>query len=803
MGSKAKPRWLPVQYRFFAVLAALCLVSCEQRSCADSNVATQHNDRARTGAYLYEKTLTPKAVAARGMRVKFWLSPCFGFVPALLPGPMTGCIDSFIDSQPLYVESVQRHVVFFWLTNNMVFVSTIANTVYGVDADTGNIIWTTGLTSNDGGRTPIARGIRATPVIDVANNRMYVLYGTKNQWPDQPVCKDLNSDQAATKAAARKQRDNLDVEYWLAVLDIRDGTLVQPPQHIEATAVRRDRTQVHFVGANQFDHAGLLLDHGSVYIAFGAPAWAEGCTDYHGWVMRYDASTLKQRGIFNTSLDSTGPETFRYGGAGIWQGGGGLAADLNGNVYFTTGNGIAASTMAQSNPSYRGDAIVKLTPMDLGFNATTFFPDEAQLLQDNDGDLGAGGVLLLPDTDLVMGGGKSGFTYGLRRADLGLVQKLATTTNQYHAALRGETWNEGPHLHGALTYWRDRNSRYGNLYVWGEKDVLRRYPFDLKTQRFDLPPIQGKIKGQPDTMPGGMISLSADGDLNGSAIVWATLPLSANPTPHPAALYAYEAQDLVLLWSSPYGILSHWVPPTIADGTVFVAEGGEGGLNQQMLIAYELGSENGSDRPNGPVAPRNPDSCQSCHQSGDLREALNRPMDMRVHYANGGSMAALPIIRLNELRPPGDLQKVAVFEGNGARAYEAQLRPGSRDQLEWVAKDDTADLAEIRSVHDAMEKRPPRHIKLSDNGLRWSASDGGSVETSVVQTAGAPQGDEDWALYRVDRSSGAGALDGVTYIQRVHTHAGIAPRNAPQKLGEILQVPHYAQYWFYSPHRRE
>jgi len=136
----SKPRWPPVQWRFLAVLAALCLISCEQRSCADSNVVTQHNDRARTGAYLHEKTLTPKAVAARGMRVKFWLYPCFGFVPALPPGPMTGCIDSVIDSQPLYVEGVRRHVGWFWLTNDMVFVSTIANTVYGVDADTGDII---------------------------------------------------------------------------------------------------------------------------------------------------------------------------------------------------------------------------------------------------------------------------------------------------------------------------------------------------------------------------------------------------------------------------------------------------------------------------------------------------------------------------------------------------------------------------------------------------------------------------------------------------------------------------------------
>lgn len=56
---------------------------------------------------------------------------------------------------------------------------------------------------------------------------------------------------------------------------------------------------------------------------------------YHGMLLSFDASPLKQRGMFVV----TKPGDKGIGKAGIWQAGNGAAADDDGNVYVMTGNG--------------------------------------------------------------------------------------------------------------------------------------------------------------------------------------------------------------------------------------------------------------------------------------------------------------------------------------------------------------------------------------------------------------------------------------------------------------------------------
>src|SRR5262249_19558312 len=124
-----------------------------------------------------------------------------------------------------------------------------------------------------------------------------------------------------------------------------------------------------FDPALAYQRAALLLDHGSIYVAFSAPH-PEETPEYHGWVFRYDpaGSTVPQRGLWCSTPDGIGPEdvpdgrggtTRQAAGAGIWQAGGGLAADEEGNVYFNTGNGIGPVERAGSF----GDSFVKLTPV--------------------------------------------------------------------------------------------------------------------------------------------------------------------------------------------------------------------------------------------------------------------------------------------------------------------------------------------------------------------------------------------------------------------------------------------------------
>ena len=100
----------------------------------------------------------------------------------------------------------------------------------------------------------------------------------------------------------------------------------------------------------------------------------------------------------------------------IWQGGQGPAADSSGNIYFITGNG---DFNGYSNPMPRdvGDSIVKLTQyLKL---ADWFSPFNNSNLDLNDFDLGSGGALLIPGTNLLVGGGKEAKLYLIDRDNMG------------------------------------------------------------------------------------------------------------------------------------------------------------------------------------------------------------------------------------------------------------------------------------------------------------------------------------------------------------------------------------------------
>ena len=103
----------------------------------------------------------------------------------------------------------------------------------------------------------------------------------------------------------------------------------------------------------QLNRPGLLLLNGVVYIAFGSHCDAH-LPLYHGWVFGYNASTLRQVGVYSSTPDS--PQNITSAG-GIWQGGMGLAADPQGFLYFTTGNGDFTANKP-AGKDY-GDTVVK------------------------------------------------------------------------------------------------------------------------------------------------------------------------------------------------------------------------------------------------------------------------------------------------------------------------------------------------------------------------------------------------------------------------------------------------------------
>src|SRR5258706_7619661 len=133
-------------------------------------VLTQHNDNFRTGAILSETVLSPATVLPDRFGLRY-----------------SRTVDGQIYAQPLYVEGVATRIG----TRNLVIAATMANTVYAFDASNVSTVPSAGVVWRKEWAAPAATpdnwgflkgaptiGIQSTPVIDRANNRLYVVMAT-------------------------------------------------------------------------------------------------------------------------------------------------------------------------------------------------------------------------------------------------------------------------------------------------------------------------------------------------------------------------------------------------------------------------------------------------------------------------------------------------------------------------------------------------------------------------------------------------------------------------------------------------
>jgi hypothetical protein len=464
--------------------------------------------------------------------------------------------------------------------------------------------------------------------------------------------------------------------------------------------------------------------------------------------------------------------------SGIWQGGGGLAADVDGNVFFLTGNGTADI----ANDRY-GDTFVKLFPTGTSLIPAGFVPSDAAAMANNDADFGGGGTMVIPGTGLVIGGGKPGYMYLLDRKTMKLKQEFTASTNQSMPNARDDTWNMGPHLHGSPTYWRGPDERFGNLYVWGEKDVLRRYRFDVNAGLIQTNPLEGAVLALQDAraMPGGMISLSSNGNRKGTGVLWATLPADSVISPHPGRLYAFDAETLKPLWDTAFPSLGHWLPPTIADGKVFI------GTSSNVMICYELGPEQHAQ----------PGSSWHPFQPHMASMSMKRTPGTQWNEA---PMTTLPENTLRALAPPADASRYAVLNAQGIATFAARNVTAGGTKLTWKTHGDSLDTTVTRTGQLYPEDR--RITLTISPDLAWTASDGSRAETSLVNSYTAPEDmGAAWQLYRVTRSSGDGILAGAAYIQRVMTDGGLPPASAPRSAGATVRTAFTAQYVLFGKTR--
>jgi outer membrane protein assembly factor BamB len=471
-------------------------------------VLSNRYDRQTTGANTAERLLTPAAVGGGK----------FGKLYSYY-------VDGAVYAQPLYVAGVDGR--------NVVYIATANDKVYAFDADrSGPPLWMRDLTNEMAGVTPFAvpditggrndlnvvgnAGIIGTPVIDDARKAMFLV--------------------------ARTREKNEYVQR-LHKLDITTGADVAPAVVIEASA---PGSTVKFDARANNQRPALVIVRGHVIIAWASH---EDIQPYHGWVLAYDAATLKQTGAFCVTPD--GPM------GGIWQSGRGPAVDDDGNIYFETGNGHF------DGKRNFGNSVLKLAIGRDGMTLQDFYtPHDWEALNARDVDLGSTGPMLIPGTSLLLCGNKKGVLFLLDTHSLGKI------TADDKGILQAVEVNGGRDLAGPA-FWN------GNVYIWTEADVLKAFRFDGKLLG-GTPVAKGTVASKGS--PGGALTVSADGAKSGTGIVWAMLTVnrSADHGNAPGALRAFHAETLEELWSSEaqakrdrLGTLVKFVPPLVAGGKVY------------------------------------------------------------------------------------------------------------------------------------------------------------------------------------------------------------------------------------------
>jgi PQQ enzyme repeat len=482
-------------------------------------------DSALSGANLSETTLTTSNVSSNTFGLKFRLT-----------------VDDNVFAQPLYVPGVliPRHG-----RHNVVYVATMNDSVYAFDADNGAQLWSINLATRvNATPVPIAKyafsgnknftgnlGIASTPVIDPASMRMYVVAATQ---------------------------ENSAMVYRLHALNITNGDEIITGS---GTVISAEYGGSTFDARYQTQRVSLAMAGNNVVFGFAAVE-LEYAGGYVGWVMAYDKSSLAQTGSFATVIVGNR-------GGGVWQSGRPPVIDASGYVYVFTGNGYGNGYDGVSDFS---ESLLKLDPSHGLALVDWFTPANWSYLDTNDLDMSSSGMMLIPGTGILIGGGKDGTFYSLRATNLGHYSANNGGALQSFAASQGE-------IRGGPVYW-NRKARAGGalLFNWGASDGLKSYSF-VNGMLGTTPTATG---GGIANWPGGELTLSANGSVNGSGIVWANVSSSGDPEnnpPSPGELRAFNAANVGLeLWNSNMvasrdssGNYAKFVPPLVVNGKVYLA----------------------------------------------------------------------------------------------------------------------------------------------------------------------------------------------------------------------------------------
>ncbi len=500
------------------------------------SVATQHNDNGRTGWNDTEALLTTSNVDVQHFGKLFTLA-----------------VDDQVFAQPLIVGRVGIGNG----VHNVAYVATVNNTVYAFDGDNGTPYWqrqftepgmraprNTDMTGACGGTYQDFSGnigIVGTPVIDAARGIMYFV--------------------------ARSTTGSAFVQALHAVNIVDGSEVAGSPVRITATSsgngVGNVNGLITFDAQRQNQRQGLTLVNGVVYVTFASHCdWGP----YHGWILGYDATTLQRQVVYNATPDGDA--------GGMWESGAGMAADAQGNLYVVTGNGTVGVSGDPTSLRNRGESALKLTPSGSTLRVASYFtPFNFTYLSYNDLDYGGMGSLLIPNSSYFLTGGKDGTLYLLNKDDMG---GYTSGANQVQQVIPLSARSE---MHCQPAYYRGSASEF--VYIWPENEPLRAIPFDRASNMLDQTnALVSTAAGGPTGHSGAMLSVSSNGSMDGTGIVWASHAFSgdAEHGVMPGILRAFDARDVTReLWNNRQdlfrdggGAYAKFSAPTIANGHVYL-----------------------------------------------------------------------------------------------------------------------------------------------------------------------------------------------------------------------------------------
>jgi hypothetical protein len=565
------------------------------------SVLTRAYDNARTGANTQEAALTAASVGTRGVRRLFSLT---------LPGDHRGA-----EAQPLIVAGVQLPD---GRKRDLLLVATMANAIFAFDANDGTQIWTRTLGTPINGNKGIDEhqindhwGILSTPVIDATAGIMYLCAWIS---PDGSVGKARHGLHAVRITTGQDEHPR-PIDFEGAVYDPGHGA----PQQAFGSAGRKQR-------------ASLLLEHGTVFVAFGS--LRETGKEARGWIIACDVQSWSIAAVWAAAA--------RGFGGGIWQAGSGLASDGQGHIVCMSGNGTfdAQTDWAEcilklqyTRPAggQKGSLAVAdwFTPwtddgrvgLDRGDDFNHPSPTNRRLYTElkgagwDDMDLGSGGPVVDRAHGLVVASGKDGVLYVAKVNAMGKTRpddldhpkvnyaRLAAPPIWFTffpgfqvdpapndiKTLNNHFFNRTHHQHGAPLLWHSPD--HGTmLFCWGENSNLRAWTLggDGKATYLACSAEVASAQAPDNTfggMPGGMMCLAANGNVRNTGVVWACIPYGdANQTVTNGRLLAYDAtafgkfgdgsRQLRVLWDSQDWNLTFlfckFTPPVVANGKVYV-----------------------------------------------------------------------------------------------------------------------------------------------------------------------------------------------------------------------------------------